>query len=1129
MLLEPLPGINKTEAFALNPIKIEEKQADAQQLAQIQPAWQRPCHNSLQDTTLVKQFLTKLDQSLDLLRKNWDSHNAVGLFATVGARLLTVGPEDTQQQSLEFLVQCQRVCFDWLHVLRTKAAAAASDADRARFQLKSRAVALSGITAFSVDQCHLKLLLEEEEKREMLLAFSITAQETEIQASDDVLIKTLAWRWRRIMRRAYRIFRSHVIREQSSCLSKAIRGGWQSFDSENVGGWSEVAENSPWLMTKTSYSTLHFNLLTTELLVNGAPVSRLPAEYESSKSYGLLFGQERVEVLASNDPAMKFVARSEYDKHKVHFGPFKSTHLPVRAWLGEVSYDLIPANVFRDELPPKFIKEFVHWYDGVKQCVEFRRKDQPWTPVASGWKLVKNVNFWQLQRDSNLFLVGSNTATTDHFAQIFAPLEKTGGLHLIWNAQARVLNIEIPRLRLNFSVDEGSELIMSHEYKGMHVDMNQNIDCLMGLYSKLVLQNTTGIRTRRVLIPADTVHWEPWQLGEGSHDHVKVTVDYEASMHYAYVLDPYIGKLTSNGGIESNLFLAYLHALTSYPLYDLFTGRTGTEEALTILRSAGVRSFNTLTEENIKILKLLSGLSPQRRTNSKDHRTMQVVTWDPSLDFLAQHGGFAQEVQEIVEQAKRTQFFDESVKDMPQMSSSDHHFLERDRIRSSTFYAEGFSAELFRKDEDVKYEGRGCNQSSDPCQRVFEIAVSILEKRGTMPRRCPNKDEWRDRLHSVLSAGKVEYCKDEATSEINDRIQYQASWLKPMEEILPSIFSDIHHIFLEDVATKNMFQKAAWLAGIAFVLEGDDPIVGFLLAITSFEAFASMKRPPTAEYHLKHGREVDPDTVSDIIEQWLLPPPVSPEQEGHVKQEHAVPEDCPSSEFRYNQDRCAKYLHTEIKSQWPSDTIKPPQDWTAKPVSKYINVKGAMTEIRRNWKSWSNNRKFFDYLGRLCAKQKEIPVKEIVLSAYTNELPPWVPRDTRRYVGFNDLFTMVSAPELPPPPTTEQLTSLVHPGDILMHSKLEPIVRKLAVTAQSPYERSYAEKLKRAKDHLESRPMTYELRVDDVELYRLLDSYRHDAKSYFEQVLTQFQTISTSTTQIEDSLFCQDAAGWQTI
>ena len=64
-----------------------------------------------------------------------------------------------------------------------------------------------------------------------------------------------------------------------------------------------------------------------------------------------------------------------------------------------------------------------------------------------------------------------------------------------------------------------------------------------------------------------------------------------ASVH-AYKIDTLLGCLTDNGELQSKLFLCLLHAVTSHCLPDELTGLTGTEQALIILNSAAVKSFD---------------------------------------------------------------------------------------------------------------------------------------------------------------------------------------------------------------------------------------------------------------------------------------------------------------------------------------------------------------------------------------------------------------------------------------------------------------------------------------------------------------------------------------------------------
>ena len=81
---------------------------------------------------------------------------------------------------------------------------------------------------------------------------------------------------------------------------------------------------------------------------------------------------------------------------------------------------------------------------------------------------------------------------------------------------------------------------------------------------------------------------------------------------HAYRVDTLLGRITDNSNLHSKLFLCLLHAIISYYLPDQLTGLTRTEQALAILNSAAVKSFNYLSEANIELLVLIADLTPAR-------------------------------------------------------------------------------------------------------------------------------------------------------------------------------------------------------------------------------------------------------------------------------------------------------------------------------------------------------------------------------------------------------------------------------------------------------------------------------------------------------------------------------------
>lgn len=107
----------------------------------------------------------------------------------------------------------------------------------------------------------------------------------------------------------------------------------------------------------------------------------------------------------------------------------------------------------------------------------------------------------------------------------------------------------------------------------------------MGLRSKAVLTNDK--KDCIVLVPDGKVLWK----ATPSHIEVNIQVG-SLTKVYLFELDTQLSRMVDNGTLESKLALCYLHALTSFCLPDGLTGRTGTEQALDILNSAAVKSFD---------------------------------------------------------------------------------------------------------------------------------------------------------------------------------------------------------------------------------------------------------------------------------------------------------------------------------------------------------------------------------------------------------------------------------------------------------------------------------------------------------------------------------------------------------
>ncbi|RYP74662.1 hypothetical protein DL771_002928 [Monosporascus sp. 5C6A] len=159
---------------------------------------------------------------------------------------------------------------------------------------------------------------------------------------------------------------------------------------------------------------------------------------------------------------------------------------------------------------------------------------------------------------------------------------------------------------------------------------------------------------------------------------------------------------------------------------DGLTGRTGTEEALRILKSAAVVSFERLDNEDIRLLSDIASLSPRRQFYPRHLRVMQTVNWSNSLDPLAQSEEFSRVVRSILKCGEDCEmFFPGDAKEIPELNVTDVHLQDRALVRCSTFRVSGFGAEDHNTSFDTLYNGRD----------TISDSTLLLEQYGPVPIR----------------------------------------------------------------------------------------------------------------------------------------------------------------------------------------------------------------------------------------------------------------------------------------------------------------------------------------------------------------------------------------------------------
>ncbi|RMZ73552.1 very large low complexity [Pyrenophora seminiperda CCB06] len=936
----------------------------------------RLSHSILVKSSFGDAILKQVEVSLRRLSENWESWRAVATFVALSRRVLglTECPE-VRIRSLGVLAEARAVSMKWLSRLKCRAVVSTDATQQTELYSRAAEIALLCSSTFDVDEGFLDNILQQDSAISALIQCSILLQENHsfVVSESQPVYNAMLHSWRSLMHRAFVRLRHHILQGNMG-LHAAVLENWADFHPA-VGLYWKILSNKHehWLQIKSGSLSVCFNLLTAQLLVDGVPLARLPPEFMQHSAYLPLFGKSILFVAPTDCPGMKFSAKSTYRDYKLHFG-MGGSDMYVVAIKGKETYDLLPTRLFKDRLPTAFIDDYIHWYDHRRNQVTFRPRKEPWLSANTMWKLVRKHSKWRLVNGTDVLVdIVSHTAHT--LSKIFDPLETTQHIHITMCMESFDMDIQLPRLQLDFSLRHQDIELESRQYRGMTVDPDQTFGTLVGLTSRLVLKSVKSARERLVLVPVPHTFGTntiSHSKAPGQHVVVKIAKD-KAHKIFAYSLDTTLGRILANGEIQQSLFLALLHALTSHCLPDLLTGYTGTELSLNILRSAAVRSFEFLTPDNVDILQRIAALSPLRCFYPANIMEMQQVDWNLDLSSLSQHPEFRTCSEDIIRQAQTMQlFYPDKMPNTQDWSKSNPHLEEREAVRSSVFRVHGFGQERFMSGDDAHYQARDLYTQSDRGQRAY-IATSLLFRTQAA-------------FHSIVPDLKVRLLQTHfkqasirgASHSLDlSSLRFDVQWLGDISTILENSWCDIHQHLHASLERCNKYDIAAWLSIIGFATSADMCVLQAFAAFVRLPATATVRPPSAPAFHLSSGDFWQAQKIEKAVrassgafhnsEEAKLP-----KRGAETNREHE------DRLIRLHQSRRAiaqNTFVTKLKRQWPVANPVPP---TTSDTDTYVNVSSAMKAVTAQFQTWYHNRLFMEYLEQistLMTRQEAIAVQ----------------------------------------------------------------------------------------------------------------------------------------------------------
>ncbi|EGO28636.1 hypothetical protein SERLADRAFT_413465 [Serpula lacrymans var. lacrymans S7.9] len=943
-----------------------------------QAAWQvgptsgdgvREWHVDLVDVKFSSALLDELENFVVTVEENWLEDVSMRTIIALACRLLSVATDDSiTGRTYTLLRKVRVITFRWIQQLSKKLHTIDNDPDMQtqEFQSRIRDLAATCRATYDVEKKHLRFLLRSSEDETTLLQCAIALHDnmpSNLQMVSPESKRLLDRDWR-LSHFLEGVLSQRIIADGSG-LNDAILAVWPGYRPGVF--WSRLQHpHERWLISLTSESdnqrsqTVHFNLFEGQLLIDGKPLGRLPSSIIRHPTYSMLFGQKVLDIVPSDIQGMEFVTRGKVYDRQVYFSLRKlGKELVVRTKQGAELLEFIPRTTFLNDLPKLLVEDHTHWL---------------------------NLHTGELQiRPDHYRLKGLEYP--ENLLVTHKPLAENSGPSLV---------VDLLRFRLSFFVDTNYHL-QSRNLRGMVVDSNQSAGTLFGLRNQLLLRSSDQdlkyhSRHRYVLIPHGQLSFQR----QGHHITIEIdTQKQHRVQHHRYKVDTVLGCLVGNVSLTNKLYKAYLHALSSSCLPDPLTGRTGTEEALYDLSSAGCQSFQALGAADIELLHQIGALTTNRTFYPAHLKRMQKVEWG-KISPLAQHHGFYAMTNTILEFANRIQVFEEKPIKI-HCSDRNTHLLQRAALRNAMFYPQEFTQPLPPHNGDLEYDNRA--SVGDAEASACDVASLIYQ--------------WPLRLatsHHLLDI--FQQWKHVSGPQTLATPRYDSDWF---EIKLSETWISLYDLFRRSTRQEVQYQLLFSLSAMVYGSPSTRNYIDTLLAFATNPDFKTIRPPLYSSYDLRDGFKPQQEVLLKLVTSCAHPFERSPE----VDLEALEGESKTSLKFRrhriYEEQKISHVRKAveDLISQWPCDKPTCPSFIS----TTRFNSPTLMQKVKLLFLSCYKNKYLWEYT---------VQVQVVLDRAYTSTL---IEKRPYRYrpsfsgnknhcsnsITFIELFDR-NVPDLDPPP-----------------------------------------------------------------------------------------------------------------
>ena len=985
-----------------------------------QAAWQagsynnspyRVSHMECEDQAFCHGLLSILERNIESVRPNWKSDNALLLFTTITLRILSLSfRRDIKNMALGLLQKIREVAHSWTEILGQIMHDTTAPEVLLRLQQRRLKSAILCKMTFDVDESDLPNLLANANDVCTWILCSNTVQEN---TGNNVMelrrdLQLLLLGDKKLSHRLFRRVRTLVLQGNQGGLDKAIGHIWSGFEPTSA-GWTAFRDSplQRWIMNDTeakpgkASQRVLYNLLEGELLVDGVPLGRLPSMYTESESYLRILGAQSIRVFTADMEGMHYMSAQPINGYTIYFG-VRGNDVSIRFKQGSQIWELVSHRVFSKDLPSAFITDYTHWLDMENGRIEFRPKTDPWKFSPDYWRLARGKEPKPELVQGNRKLVDVRSRTFAIATKIFGALDESEHIHVTLVNDNR-LEVALPRLDLRFFLNAKGDM-ECYELRKI-VDPDQSLGTLIGLQSRLILCGSEAIarsHDRLLIIPEGEISVSR----SSSHVRVNISACNNRVRIFRYQIDATLQYLRPGADKLGHLYIAYLHALTSHVLPDPFTNRTGTEEALQLLRLNSISILKPASIQEAMLLTSIAALTPIREYYPSHLKVMQSVTWDSGLSMFTQHDDFLPLAERIFTSGSRyADFYPEAHGKLSLREGYSQELLMRAQIRHSSHWSFDFGNQHLSTRHDLVYNARDVQGPSDRANRVYEIASLIVS--------------WPQKLEVSRNIGKELY--DLATIS-NFLLPFDSS--KPLSELLAlpmqSSWAPLHNTCRSSSRGTDTYRLLFLFSTIAYGSRFTSTT--WLKTLLAFAFVPELREtcylPKYSSYNLEDGAEYDETRVRQVVRDHLrsfMPPDDGIRTEAYIRNLKV---------FREQRPEQLNDIVDEYNSQWPCSEPLAPDSATY----YYFDVHEIHPRVVALFSSWLRNADFYSYVQQ---------VHQIMAQAY--EKAPRVP-----YVTWQQLEEEPEAQETCRVPS---LTEIMAAAPSPEGYELESFVRERTPTA----------------------------------------------------------------------------------